>query len=195
MSLNARHIPNVLTVFRLCMVPLLSWQILVHQYLTALVVAVVAGLTDAADGYLAKRFGWVSRLGSVLDPLADKLLMITAFAALAWVGLLPWWLIVLTVVRDSAIVTGGLIYHYTIEPVEAQPTLLSKLNTTMQVLLVAVTLIRACCVAGGDWLSQALIVIVATLTAVTLVQYVWIWSMKAVRIKRHGVKTRKQYDN
>lgn len=184
MSTLRQYIPNVLTVFRLCMVPVLSWQIVVHHYLTALVVAVVAGLTDAADGYLAKRFGWVSRVGSVLDPLADKLLMIAAFAALAWVGLLPWWLLILTVVRDTAIVTGGFVYHYTIEPLEAQPTLLSKLNTTMQVVLVAITLVRACCMAAMDWLSSALIITVAVLTAVTLVQYVWIWSARAIRISR-----------
>ncbi len=163
------------------MVPVLTWQIVAQNYLAALVVAVVAGFTDAADGYLAKRFGWVSRIGSILDPLADKLLMITAFAALAWVGLLPWWLIVLTIVRDTAIVTGGLMYHYRIEPVEAQPTMLSKLNTTMQVLLVAVTLVQTCCIAGPDWLIDLLIYSVAVLTSTTLVQYVWIWSVKAVQ--------------
>ncbi len=165
------------------MVPVLTWQIVAHNHSTALVIAVVAGLTDAADGYLAKRFGWVSRIGSILDPMADKLLMITAFAALAWVGLLPWWLIILTIIRDMSIVTGGLFYHYLIEPVEAQPTMLSKLNTTMQVLLVAVTLVLSCCMAGPEWLIKLLIYAVAVLTSITLVQYVWTWSVKAFRMK------------
>ncbi len=169
------------------MVPVLSWQIVAQHHQIALIVAVIAGLTDAADGYLAKRFGWVSRVGSVLDPLADKLLMITAFAALAWIGLLPWWLIVLTFVRDSAIVTGGAVYHYTVARVEAQPTLLSKLNTTMQVVLVAMTLLQACCISKASGLVTALIYVVAALTSITLVQYVWIWSWKAIQAKHNSV--------
>jgi len=183
MTIAREHIPNLLTIFRLCMVPVLTWQIVAQHYTGALIIAVVAGLTDAADGYLAKRFGWVSRIGSILDPLADKLLMIMAFSALAWVGLLPWWLIILTIVRDSTIVTGGLLYHYNIEPVEAQPTILSKWNTTLQVMLVAMTLVQACCWPGPYWLVTLLIYGVAALTATTLVQYVWIWSVKAIRHK------------
>lgn len=178
-----QQIPNALTLFRLCMVPVLGWQIVVQHYWFALIIAIVAGLTDAADGYLAKRYGWVSHFGGIVDPLADKLLMIAAFAALAWVGLLPWWLIVLTVIRDSAIVTGGLFYHYLIERIEALPTMLSKLNTVMQVVLVAVILVQACCIDGYHWLANFLIYMVAALTLITLVQYVWVWSHKAIQVK------------
>lgn len=186
MSTIRQHIPNILTIFRLCMVPVLSWQIVVQHYLAALIIAVVAGLTDAADGYLAKRFGWVSRIGSILDPLADKLLMITAFTALAWIDLLPWWLIVLTFIRDGAIITGAAVYHYTVETVDADPTLLSKLNTTMQVVLVAVTLVQACCFSAASGWITPLIYTVAALTSITLVQYVWVWSRRAIRFKKRN---------
>jgi len=181
-------LPNMLTALRLCTVPLLVWLILQERFDWALAVALIAGLSDAADGYLAKRFAWHSRIGGVLDPLADKLLMVATFASLAVVGWLPWWLVALTLLRDAVIVIGGTIYHFCFAPLTAQPTRLSKLNTVAQVVLAAVVLLQACCIGlhvlARDWLVWT----VATLTTVTLVQYVWIWGWRAraVRVAERG---------
>ena len=178
------YLPNALTIFRLFMVPLLVWLILAERFEWALGAALVAGLSDAADGYLAKRFAWHSRIGGVLDPLADKLMMVATFASLAVVGWLPWWLVALTLLRDAGIVTGGTIYHFFIAPLTAEPTWLSKLNTAAQIVLAAVALLQACCIGRYAALIDPLVWLVATLTAVTLVQYVWIWGWRARDVSR-----------
>ena len=177
------YLPNMLTAFRLCMVPLLVWLILHERFDRALIVALVAGFSDAADGYLAKRFAWHSRIGSVLDPLADKLMMVATFASLAVVGWVPWWLVVLTLLRDAVIVLGGTIYHFCFAPLTAEPTRLSKLNTAAQVVLAAVVLLQACCIGPHAPTRDFLVWTVATLTTVTLVQYVWIWAWRARAVR------------
>ena len=93
-------IPNLITVVRILLVVPVAWALLQQQYVIALVLFFVAGVSDGLDGFLAKQFNWTSRLGAILDPLADKALLVTCYAALAWVGLLPVWLLVL-VVDDS----------------------------------------------------------------------------------------------
>ena len=173
-----KQIPNVLTILRLVLVPVLAVLILENAFRPALLVAIVAGLSDAADGFLAKRYGWVSWFGSMMDPLADKLLMLTAFICLAIIGLLPWWLFVLTILRDVIIVCGVIFYHYKVEPVMGQPTLSGKLNTVAQIVLVAWCLVGASGFSstlseGLPLLIQWLIYTVAALTSISLLQYVW----------------------
>ncbi len=102
----------------------------------AMLLFAIAGISDALDGYLAKRFSWQSRLGSILDPLADKLLLISSFIALTWLGLIPVWLTSVVIARDVIIVIGGLAFHYLIGKFEMEPTLISKANTFLQIVLV-----------------------------------------------------------
>ncbi|MDA3935176.1 MAG: CDP-alcohol phosphatidyltransferase family protein [Gammaproteobacteria bacterium] len=177
--------PNLLTVARILLVPVLAYLIVHRQFQPAFWVAIVAGISDAVDGYLAKRFGWVSRFGGIADPLADKLMTIVTFASLAWVDLLPWWLVLMTFCRDLVIVVGAAVYHFSVEPVKARPTAVSKLNTVLQIALLALVLLQAA--AYGQWqtLVQAGIYAVAVTTVVSMFQYMIIWSGKAQEVWRN----------
>ena len=93
--------------------PIIYW-LLTGSYTAAFILAVFAGISDLLDGYLARKFGWITHFGGVLDPLTDKLLLVSTTLTLAWLGYLPWWLVFLVVLRDLIIVLGGLYYHYQI---------------------------------------------------------------------------------
>jgi cardiolipin synthase len=177
-------IPNAVTISRMLAVPPLVWLLIAGQYQWALAVAIFAGLSDLLDGWLARRYGWQSEFGGVADPLADKLLMVASYLTLAALGYLPWWLVLLVILRDVALVIGGLIYHFRFSRFEALPTQLSRFNTFCQVFLMWFVLIRLAGFPlppegqlGLEWL-------VAVLTFLTLVQYSWVWGFKARDIAR-----------
>ena len=178
--MSLRLLPNALTLFRtIAVVPIVYW-LLTERYVAALLLAMSAGLSDLLDGYLARRFGWMTHFGGVLDPLADKLLLVSTTLTLAWLGHLPWWLVGLVVLRDLVIVFGGFYYHYRIDRiVSAAPTPLSKWNTFAQiVLIVAIMLGLAFPAWQGSW-SDWLVFVVAITTTASGVQYVIVWSDKA----------------
>ena len=106
--MNARDIPNIISVLRIVLVVPIIVLMLEQQFAAALLLFFVAGLSDGLDGYLAKRNNWGSRLGSILDPLADKLLLISSYVALGWLGLIPVWLVAVVLIRDIVIVSGAL---------------------------------------------------------------------------------------
>jgi cardiolipin synthase (CMP-forming) len=109
---------------------------------TALALFFAAAVSDGLDGYLAKRFNWTSELGKVLDPLADKLLLITVFVESAWLGLVPWWLTAAVVARDVLIALGALVYRLWFGPLRGHPTILSKINTALQLLYVMLVVLN-----------------------------------------------------
>jgi cardiolipin synthase len=131
-----RQIPNIISVFRILLVAPIIMMLLEREFGMALVLFAVAGFSDGLDGFLAKRFNWQTWIGGLLDPLADKLLLVTSFVALGWLKLLPWWLVGLVFLRDLVIVAGATIYHYRVGKVGGEPTMISKINTFMQILLV-----------------------------------------------------------
>ena len=182
--MNLSFLPNLLTVGRMIVVPPLVWLLLVEQYQWALALAIFAGVSDLLDGWLARRFDWQSRFGSFADPLADKLLMMAAYLTLGWLGELPLWLIGLVVFRDLVIVGGGMIYHVRFEKVVAEPTQLSRFNTFCQVFLMWFVLVRLAGVPFPPEAQIGLVWLVGFMAVVTLIQYVWIWSMRAARISR-----------
>ena len=109
----------------------------------ALALFVAAGVSDGLDGWLAKHFRWSSELGKVLDPLADKLLLVTVFVEAAWLGLIPWWLTAAVVARDVLIGLGALVYRLWFGPLRGRPTVLSKINTALQLGYVTLVMLRA----------------------------------------------------
>lgn len=127
-----RYLPNLICLARIA----LLWPILaaltVHHYGVAAALFAVAGVSDLADGYLAKRCGWTSELGKWLDPVADKCLLITLFVAAAWAGLVPRWVTAVVVARDVMIALGALSYLAWVGPLQGHPILASKLNTLVQ---------------------------------------------------------------
>jgi len=136
-----RNIPNFLTALRLAAAPALVMLLLGGHNKEAFIVFIVAGLTDAADGWLAKRFGFATKFGRYLDPAADKLLMLTSFLVLTYLHMTPLWLTVLVIFRDVAIVFGLLIARLWEMPVRAAPSLLGKISTAVQVSYVGLVLL------------------------------------------------------
>ena len=127
-----RQVPNVVSTIRILLAIPIAVTLVHHQYVATVALFGAAAVSDAADGFLAKRFGWQSRLGAVLDPAADKLLLATVFVTLAAVRLVPLWLMAAAVARDIIIVLGAIAYRVYIGPVEASPSAISKLNTACQ---------------------------------------------------------------
>jgi len=103
-----RNLPNLISAARIVLVAPVVWYILQEEYSLALLLFVIAGVSDGIDGYLAKRFHWQSRLGSILDPIADKLLIVSSYAAVTWMELIPLWLWLCVLARDVIIVSGSL---------------------------------------------------------------------------------------
>ena len=182
--MKPRDIPNIITAFRFLLVPPVVILLLQDRFAAALVVFGVAGLSDGLDGFLAKRYGWRSRLGGLLDPLADKLLMVSSFLTLGWLGWIPLWLVALVILRDLVIVAGATFYHMRIEKLEAEPTILSKLNTVAQILLVlAVMFSLGVQTLPALWIDMLLYSVVAT-TLLSGLDYVRIWGMRAWQKRR-----------
>lgn len=182
-----RHLPNAITLARIVLVVPLVWLIAQHRFGAALIVVAVAGASDALDGLLAKRFGWQSWLGGVLDPIADKLLLVASFVSLNFVGALPLWLLALVVGRDLVIVAGATAYHFLIGPVTPQPSMLSKITTATQIICALALLLRlAVWPASENAFSTAtafLFALTALATLVSGAHYVFIWTRKALRTR------------
>ena len=175
-----RHLPNILSVLRILMAPPAVLALTTGRYSAALLLILAAGVTDVLDGYLARRFQWTSWLGSVLDPLADKSLVLGAYIALAWLEFVPVWIAVLVVGRDAIIVTGASAYGYLFGSYEMTPMALSKANSGLQVLFAAVVVARLAEFPVSDALVQTLLWAVALMTVGSGLQYVWVWGNKAM---------------
>ncbi|HEX5487521.1 MAG TPA: CDP-alcohol phosphatidyltransferase family protein [Rhodanobacteraceae bacterium] len=179
-----RHLPNLISVLRIALVAPLIATILWGRYESALVIAGVAGVSDGVDGYLARRFRWHSRLGSILDPVADKLMLVGCLVALGWLHEVPRWLVVLVVVRDVVIVLGALAWHRVLHTFEARPSWLSKATTVAQIGFILLVLADQ---AFGWGVPMAIPVwVVAILTAASGLDYVVRWGLLAQREIRDG---------
>ncbi len=129
-----RYLPNAICIARIALTFPIVFYLVSGEYRIALVLIVIAGLSDGLDGYIAKRFNWRSRVGGLLDPTADKLMFVSVFAALTHNGLVPVWLFAVVIGRDIVIVAGALAYEFLIGPVEPRPTRVGKLNTVIALL-------------------------------------------------------------
>ena len=127
------NIPNFLTLFRIILVPAFVIFLIQEEYDKALIVFVVAGLTDALDGTLARLLKCQTVLGAYLDPIADKLLLVTSYATLAILGIIPAWLAVLVISRDFIILMGIAILTLMSIPYEIKPAIVSKVTTALQI--------------------------------------------------------------
>lgn len=185
LPVKPRDIPNLITGLRILLVAPFLWLLLEERHGAALVLFAVAGVSDALDGFLAKYYGWTSELGGLLDPIADKLLLLGAILALGWLHELPGWLVMLVLVRDVLIVGGAVGYHFLIARFQAAPLMISKLNTLLQLTLVLAVVANH----GIMPLPTRLLEILIGLTALTTVwsgmTYVWRWGHDAWRQRRH----------
>jgi cardiolipin synthase len=170
-----RQAPNILSTLRMIAAPIAAWLIYHGDDFAALCVFGFAGLSDAADGFLAKRFGLGSRFGAWLDPAADKLLMLASFVALTMVGAVPLWLTLLVIGRDVAIILGVLLARALEAPLRVAPLLVGKISTVVQVLYIAMVLFLITMNWDRPIVELAGEIAVAALTLLSFVAYAHVW--------------------
>ena len=166
------NLANIITFGRLCAVPMAFWLVLVRRIDEAFLLFVAAGLSDALDGWLARRYGG-NAIGALMDPVADKALLVTMYITLATVGALPDWLAILVVFRDLLIVGGVIVLAVLGHPVAIRPLYISKVNTVMQIMLIAVSLLQSGFGVGVPGLPAVLTWCVVATTLASGAAYVW----------------------
>lgn len=168
-------VPNLITLARIILVPLVFWLLVSGRTDAAFFLFVAAGVSDAVDGFLAKRFGWTTELGAYLDPLADKLLIVSIFVALGVYGSLPSWLVIAVVSRDLLIVMAVILSWLIGHPVQIAPLKVSKANTACQLALAATVLANNAFDLGLGHVVLGLVWATAALTLASLVAYLHAW--------------------
>ena len=179
--MNLRQLPNLITLSRLFMTIPVVWFLYRGDYWPALVLLAIAGMTDALDGYLVRRYGWATDLGAWLDPAADKILMLGIYLAVTLSGLLPIWLLVLVVGRDAWLSLGSLAYRRWVGPLQVEPLMISKINTLFQILLVLGAILKVGILDLDPVWVHLLIVIVTFTTVTSGVAYTVVWGRRAWR--------------
>lgn len=169
------NIPNALSLARLLAVPIIVWLLLVEAYAPAFWVFALAGVSDAIDGYLAKRYGMQTEIGRFLDPIADKTLLVAIYITLGHQGNLPVWLVILVVSRDLLIIGGALLAYTMSQRVRPTPLLISKINTVLQITLAALVLGDIAFEVGADGVRMILVLAVAGSTVLSGGQYLANW--------------------
>jgi cardiolipin synthase len=181
-------LPNIITLARLIAVPVIIGFILAEQYFTAFWVFVLAGLSDALDGYLAGKLKAVSELGGFLDPIADKVLLVGLCLTLGFRGEIPGWLVSFVVLRDVLIVSGAVVVLSVTGSLKMEPLMVSKINTLAQLLLVGLVLASHGLRLGGslDLARDLAVYMVAATTFVSGAAYVYLWSRRVVLLQRRA---------
>lgn len=175
------YIPNLITLGRIALVPLLVVLLQGEQFMASLVVFIIAGLSDALDGWIAKKFDAQTQLGAILDPLADKALLVSSYVMLSTMQLIPFWLMVVVVFRDLIIIAGYLITVIFYGSVKMQPLLVSKLNTFVQIGFIIVVLFGLASQSELIKLIEPLSYLVLVTSFSSGIAYSYIWAAKAMR--------------
>jgi cardiolipin synthase len=176
-------LPNIVTLGRLLSVPLAIWLMLDGKMTLAFWVFIFAGVSDAIDGFLAKRFNARTELGAYLDPLADKTLLVATYLTLGWLGHLPSWLVILVVFRDLMIIGGALVVHALTQSFKSRPMMISKINTALQIALVTFVLARLGLEFGDYGITPVLTAAVAASTVLSGGAYLVHWARKLARLE------------
>ncbi len=167
-----KHLPNLITLARMALIPWIALALYEARYAEAFALFALAVLSDGVDGFLARRYGWTSRLGAILDPLADKGMILAALLALVMAGVLPAWLFALLLVRDLSIVALATHYNFFVRRgFVPRPSILGKLHTVLVAALILVVILEAWQGWGLDRLRDVLLVMVALSTLVSGVDY------------------------
>jgi Phosphatidylglycerophosphate synthase len=177
--MRPEYIPNIITILRLVLIGPIIFTLLMAEYRLSFCLFLIAGITDAVDGYLARRFHWISRWGAMVDPLADKLLMVITFLTLGYLGVFPLWLLIMVVIREVVIVSGGTLYHFLIGEYEFVPTRISKVNTCLQIILTTLLMFTLSFPIIPIWFLEILMGIVFLTSLISLLDYIWVWGRRA----------------
>jgi cardiolipin synthase (CMP-forming) len=168
-------LPNIITIIRLLMVPMVVYLIVTGEFLWAFWLFVVAGISDGVDGFIAKRFEAETELGAYLDPVADKALLVSIYLSLGAFGEMPLWLVILVASRDAFILLAVILSWMLSHPVSIQPLMISKANTTGQIVLAAVVLANLGFDLRIDDIRNVLFFVVAALTVLSAAAYLVEW--------------------
>ena len=177
-------LPNLITVARFIMVPLVILAMIDGEMLTAFVLFLLAGVSDGLDGFIARNFNQRSELGAWLDPVADKFLLVSVFVMLGWLGVLPNWLVIFAVSRDALIVGAVVLSSLLENPVEMRPLLISKANTMAQIVLLVLVLADLAGLARLDAVIGWMIYAVAGLTIASASAYLVPWLRHMAGVER-----------
>ncbi|MCO7222902.1 CDP-alcohol phosphatidyltransferase family protein [Pleionea sp. CnH1-48] len=183
-----QQLPNLITILRVILVIPLVWLLHQERYYEAIWIFFIAGISDGIDGFLAKTFKWESRFGAILDPLADKALLVFTMLMLCLNQKLSWWLFALVTARDVMIITGAYLYHRALGPYRMSPSRLSKANTFLQILLVVSILVSLGLYALPEWLLMIITALVYLSTILSGIYYVIVWGGRYRRHKRLQAK-------
>lgn len=180
------QLPNIITVIRILLVMPTAWLLWQTRYTEAFWLMVIAGVSDALDGFLARRFAWQSKLGATLDPLADKLLVAALFVVFTFQGHIPLWVAIIVLARDFIIVAGAGVYKLLYEEVDIAPTFISKANTAMQIIMLLLLLVSLLPLGAISDTAAAVtdpycFYILAVLGVGSGLDYVLTWGSKAYR--------------
>lgn len=172
------QLPNLITLGRLLAVPLMIYLLLEQAYLFAFWLFLAAGASDALDGLVAKQFGLETEIGTYLDPIADKALLVSVYVALGTMGEIEIWLVILIVSRDLMIVGGAILFQTLTQRLRMEPLRISKANTAFQIALVLLVLARTGYGFELSWLTGALTWVVAATTILSGGAYLYTWGMR-----------------
>ena len=181
------NLPNSITLLRLIIVPIIVWLIIINNLCLAFYLTVVAALSDAIDGIIAKRFNRVTKLGAFLDPIADKVLLVSLFFVLGVQGYIATWLVIIVVFRDLLIFSGAILFYIITNFLEIAPLKISKINTTVQFIFVTGVLGIEGYRIDVDGAKFILHLIVALTTVLSGAAYVYFWSRKVSECETHGL--------
>lgn len=173
--MNLKFIPNLITIARIVLIAPVVWALFTEQFTLALILFGIAGVSDGVDGLLARHYGWQSWLGSALDPLADKLLQAASYITLGILGFIPVWLVAVVVARDIIIISGSATYYFIFKTFEAAPTLISKLNTVMQIAYVLLVIVSISVLSIPAWFITLFGYAMLATTLASGVHYVSLW--------------------
>lgn len=172
----------MITLGRVLLVVPVVWALLGQQFEIALLLFAIAGLSDGLDGFLARRYNWYTEFGAFLDPLADKILLVSTFICLTILGVFPLWFTIIVITRDLVIFSGAIAFRLLIGPFSAHPNWLGKLCTFAQIGLGIITVFQLAFEPfSSSQLQELLIAIVTVLCIISGGQYVIEWSGKALR--------------
>lgn len=177
------NLPNLITLGRLLTVPIAVYLLMQSAYLAAFILFLLAGVSDALDGYLAKRNNQTTELGAILDPLADKALLVGVYVTLGLQGNLPNWLVVLVVFRDVLIVGGVIILYLVRLEVKMRPLIISKINTAMQIGLAAVVLAELGLQLEIMGIVETMIYLAGATTVISGASYIVSWARQMAGIE------------
>ncbi|GAB4542211.1 MAG: CDP-alcohol phosphatidyltransferase family protein [Thermodesulfovibrionia bacterium] len=167
-----KNLPNILTMTRILLLPFFATSLIYNGYLYALIIFIMAGITDILDGYIARMKRQVSELGTILDPVADKFIIITSFILMTVNGIIPKWLTIVVISRDVIVITGVIILYFVINQMKVEPSILGKISNILQYLLIGLVLLTIN-IKGKPIIPNIYLILVAVFATISGIQYIY----------------------